>query len=213
MRDFYLFISALLLTACGPVSSGSSDSLFSDGQPGDLLFCVETESDGLGGAIAAVTEGKDQVGISHVAILADHQRVVEAAPDGGVRVVGLQEFLDEAHHDANGLPMVLAARLRDTTGVAASVCRALGYVGLPYDTLYLPDNSAIYCSELVQLSYQRNDGTPIFAQQPMTFRDSTGQISPFWSELYQAHGMEVPEGLPGTNPGGISRDQAIYFIH
>lgn len=204
-------LGVAMLSACTFVSKPVSTRQIL--QTGDLLFCLETQDDGLGGAIAAVTEGVGQQQISHVAIAVNDRQVVEATPRWGVRIITVSQFLAEAHHAADGSPLVVVGRLKDTTGVVASVDRALQYVGLPYDTLYLPDESAIYCSELVQLSYRRQDNTPVFEQQPMSFSDSSGQILPYWIDLYAAHGMQVPEGLPGTNPGALSRDTSIYIIN
>ncbi len=203
-------LGVAMLTACTFVRQPAST--VSVLQTGDLLFCIEDQDDGLGGAIAAVTEGVAQQSISHVAIAVNNRQVVEATPQGGVRTISLSQFLAESNHAADGSPLVAVGRLRDTTGVAASVRRALTYLSLPYDTLYLPDNAAIYCSELVQLSYLRPDGAAIFAQQPMSFSDAAGQIPAYWTTLYAAHGMTVPEGLPGTNPGALSRDTSIFIL-
>lgn len=227
-------LGVAMLSACTFVKqpANMTDRL----QTGDLLFCLETQEDGLGGAIAAVNEGIAQQNVSHVAIVVEGRgagpesqngmlvnetmpasqaeiHVIEATPQAGVRILSLSQFLTEAHHAADGSPLIIVGRLKDTTGVAASVRHAMTYLGLPYDTLYLPDETAIYCSELVQLSYRRPDGTAIFPQQPMSFSDSTGTILPYWIELYREHGMEVPEGLPGTHPATMSRDTAIVIIN
>lgn len=182
---------------------------------GDLLFCIETADQGLAAAISSVTQGADGAQVVHVAIVcrqcsADPQ-ILEASPSRGVWQTSLHDFLDHTEHDAQGNPLVIVGRLRDTLGVAASVRRAHQFIGLPYDTLYLPDDSQIYCSELVQLSYTRPDGSPIFPTIPMTFRDASGQIAPYWQQLYQQHGLPVPEGLPGSNPGALSRDTSIII--
>lgn len=201
-----------MLSSCAFVNPQGelSDKL----ERGDLLFCYETDDDGgLGGAIAAVTEGAEQLNITHVAVMMDDVRVLEATPRGGVRVINLSEFLKDAGSLPDGTPRVLASRLQDTTGVARSVERALTYVGRPYDFLYQPDDSAVYCSELVQLSFQRLDGTSVFEQQPMSFRDSTGEIAPYWVKLYADHQMEVPEGLPSTNPGALSRSSKVRKLY
>ena len=184
-------------------------------QRGDLLFCIEGEespAEGLGNAIAAVTNGAGNQSITHVAIVVDTTTVVEASPRHGVRVIHLAQFLADADHDPGGTPLVLAGRLRDTTGLSLSVERALQYVGRPYDFLYLPSDSAIYCSELVQLSYQRPDGSPVFAQEPMSFSDSTGHIAPYWLQHYAERGLAVPEGELGTNPGAMSRHDAVQML-
>lgn len=203
-------LGVAMLSACTFVRQPAStrQSL----QQGDLLFCVETRDDGLGGAIAAVTEGFDSQSISHVAIVANEREVVEAAPRGGVQIRPISQFLSAIPCADDGSPLVIVGRLQDTTGVAASVVRALQYVGLPYDTLYLPDASAIYCSELVQVSYRRPDGSAVFPQQPMSFSDASGCIPDYWTNLYAAHNMEVPEGWPGTNPGALSRDTSLIIF-
>lgn len=184
-------------------------------QDGDLLFCIEHAEQGLSAAIASVTQGADGARVVHVAIACHHNQqpmALETTPSRGVTLTPLNQFLTEAEHDDSGMPLVMVARLRDTLGVAASVCRAHAYLGLPYDTLYMPDTREIYCSELVQLSYQRPDGTHIFPTIPMSFSDATGRIAPYWQQLYSSRGLEVPEGLAGTNPGQLSRDSAIYLL-
>ena len=203
-------LGVTMLSACTFANPPGEEQL----QQGDLLFCIEEDgSEGLGGAIAAVTEGVASQSITHVAVVVDRVHVVEATPLEGVRVKDLSQWLADAGQGPDGKPLVVAGRLRDTLGLSASVERIMKYVGRPYDFLYQPDDSAIYCSELVQLSYQRPDGRPVFEQQPMSFSDSTGQIDPYWAELYAKHQMEVPEGAPGTNPGAMSRVSAIQILN
>ena len=193
-------------------------------QRGDLLFCIEQpDADGLGQAITSVTEGVGALAISHVAIYvgprqgsdaaaSDERWVIEAVPDGGVRLTRLEEFMEKAGRDAHDRPLLLEGRLRDTTDVPAMVERAMRYLGRPYDFLYEATDSAIYCSELVQISYLRSDGRAVFPTIGMTFRDASGHIAAYWRELYAAHGRPVPEGEPGTNPGQLSRDTALVII-
>jgi hypothetical protein len=78
----------------------------------------------------------------------------------------------------------------------------------------LPDNGRLYCSEMVGLAFQAaNEGQPFFQQQPMTFKDpSTGQFFPAWVEYYQQLNIPIPEGLPGCNPGGLSRSDKLETI-
>ena len=79
--------------------------------------------------------------------------VLEAAPEGGVRISPLREFLDGSVR-IGGRPAAVAMRLRDTAGLAASLRRAFGFLGLPYDCSFRPDNGKLYCSELVWESYR-----------------------------------------------------------
>ena len=85
-------------------------------------------------------------------------------------------------------------------------------VGKPYDDLYLPGDSAIYCSELVLLNYRSVSNRPIFDPIPMSFHDETGQVTDYWREFYAARGLEVPEGEPGSNPGELSRRPQVSIL-
>ena len=85
-------------------------------------------------------------------------------------------------------------------------------VGKPYDDLYVPGDSAIYCSELVQLNYRTVSNRLIFEPVPMSFHDKTGRVTDYWQEFYAQRGMTVPEGAPGTNPGELSRRQEVNII-
>lgn len=194
------------------------DRAQADVSEGDLLFCIESTTQGLAGAISAVTSGTDGAKVVHVAIAcrepeATSLSVLEASPSHGVWLTPFQDFISHCEHDAEGHPLVIIGRLRDTLGLAASVRRAHRYIGLPYDTLYMPDETEIYCSELVQLSFLRPDGSHIFPTIPMSFSDSSGSIAPYWQQLYGSRGLSVPEGLPGTNPGALSRDTSLFIYN
>ena len=96
--------------------------------------------------------------------------------------------------------------------MARSVRRCLMMVGKPYDDLYLPGDSAIYCSELVQMNYVTAAGETVFAPIPMSFHDRTGRLLDEWIDFYSRHGMQVPEGEPGSNPGELSRRRQVTII-
>ena len=107
------------------------------------------------------------------------------------------------------------------------------FLGRPYDDIFLPSDSAIYCSELVQKSFVFKDGLKerdhnvkevdskatgsgtkhfVFGTIPMSFHDSTGNVTEFWAKFYSARGLAVPEGEPGTNPGQLSRDPNVKIL-
>lgn len=183
---------------------------------GDLLFNVSLPKGGISDAITDVTQGYAKHPISHVAIVCKREGLtfaLEASGTHGVWLNPIDSFLVHADHTAEGKPMVIVGRLKERAQVAESVRRALTYLGRRYDTFYMPDDKEIYCSELVQLSYLDAEGKPVFPQQPMSFHDETGQVTAFWTEYYSAHGLSVPEGEPGTNPGGISRSEKIDIIY
>lgn len=214
-RGLSSLLSAFLLSGCVPAQEQATVNGV-ELQHGDLLFCVESAGEGLADAISSVTTGAEGAKVVHVAIACqdgDAMKVLEATPAHGVWLTSLEAFLEGTEKDEQGQPKVLVGRLTDTLGIAASVAHAREFIGLSYDTLYMPDASQIYCSELVQLSYHRLDGSAVFGTIPMSFSDSSGQIAPYWQKLYDSRGLPVPEGLPGTNPGALSRDEAIMLIY
>ena len=170
---------------------------------GDLLFCAQEK----GNNITDVTQGVGGMKIDHVAIF--HRQggrtfALEAI-HSGVGLTPIDSFM--ARREA-----VLAARLRDTLGVARSVERALGFIGRPYDFNFMPDDSAFYCSELVQKCYRDSRGELVFKPIPMSFHDKSGRITPYWHDYYARQGLQVPEGEPGSNPGDLSRSAAICIL-
>ena len=173
---------------------------------GDLLFaCSETDN-----AITAVTSGIDRLPIDHVAIVhriggdAGQLCVIEAVKPM-VSITPIDDFLS-----AN--PLLMVGRVNVDVDVDESIGRCLLMVGKPYDDIYMPGDSALYCSELVQLNYVDHDGALIFEPVPMSFHDSTGQVIDYWKEFYANRGMSVPEGAPGSNPGELSRRRQVSII-
>lgn len=182
--------------------------------PGDLLFEAGADTR-MTGAIRAATGREGELSFTHVAIVAGSGRadsVIEAATEGGVRILPLDEFLARASK-IGARPGVVAMRLRDTAGVKAAVRRARTFLGQPYDYAYRPDNGRMYCSELVWESYRAADGSPLFRAQPMRFRAADGTMPAFWRELFKALGEPVPEGVPGTNPNDMAHEACLREIY
>lgn len=161
-------------------------------RPGDLLFHVAEKPN----AITDVTPGM----IDHVAIVITKDSVIEAV-GRGVVTTPLDSLLAQPGQYIVG--KVCKADRKQ------SVHNARQYLGRAYDYLYLPDNADIYCSELVQFSYVNRHGQTIFQPIPMSFHDETGNITDYWKRFYAQHGMEVPEGKPGTNPGELSQRKEV----
>ena len=202
MKKSILYIGMLAASAaCHPLRTG------------DLLFQVGRES-AMSGAIAAATGENAPLPFTHVGIAvccAGGDSVLEATSPGGVRMTALHEFLDKsARHE--GRAVVVAMRLKDTTGLAASVARARSFMGRPYDYSFRPDNDRMYCSELVWESYRRPDGDPIFPTRPMNFRAADGSMPQFWIELFEKLGEEIPEGMPGTNPADMAQESVLREV-
>lgn len=158
-------------------------------RPGDLLFHVAPQDN----AITSVTPGM----IDHVALCINRDSVIEAIGTGVV-ITHIDTVLtrEEGHYLRGRIKGVDAKR---------TLQNARRYLGRPYDRLYLPNDSAIYCSELIQLSAVNHRGEALLETIPMSFHDATGRITDYWRTFYQQQGMSVPEGWPGTNPGELSQ--------
>lgn len=201
-KSLFLWLTLLLSAVCVSAQRLEGIGLGSLCE-GDLLFCAQEK----GNNITDVTQGVGGMKIDHVAIF--HRQ-------------GGRTFALEAIHSGVGLTptdsfmarreVVLAARLRDTLGVARSVERALRFIGRPYDFNFMPDDSAFYCSELVQKCYRDSRGELVFKPIPMSFHDQSGRITPYWHDYYARQGLQVPEGEPGSNPGDLSRSAAICIL-
>ena len=159
---------------------------------GDLLFHVVSQ----GNAITDVTPGM----IDHVAIVTERDSVIEAVGKG-VKMTPIDSLRQQDGH-------YLVGRVKGIDS-KQSIANAKHYLGRPYDRLYLPDNDAIYCSELVQLSFVDKHGKRLFSPIPMSFHDASGHITPYWQQFYEEQGMEVPEGWPGSNPGELSKRREV----
>lgn len=193
-----IFIILALLVGCS-----SSGVAVSDLRDGDLLFVVNHA----GNNITSVTDGVDGLGIDHVAVYAGGE-VIEAIPVKGVVESSLDSFLVRLSEKE----ALLVGRVKGLDA-KTSVGNARKFIGLPYDDIFMPGDSAVYCSELVQMSYVSKKGTkPVFGTIPMSFHDSTGLVTDFWTKFYAARGLSVPEGEPGTNPGQISRDPNVRIL-
>lgn len=205
----------VLAVAILSIVTGCSNGIvsISDLCDGDLLFVVNEN----GNNITEVTRGADNHKIDHVAIFAEGN-IIEAVPEFGVVESPLDSFMVRLSECES----ILVGRV-DGLDVDASVANARKLLGKPYDDIFMPSDSAIYCSELVQKSFVFVDGSNerkgevdkvpnVFGTIPMSFHDSTGNVTEFWTQFYAARGLEVPEGEPGTNPGQLSRDSNVRII-
>ncbi len=205
----------IAVLAAGAVLGGGCDRRDSGLKKGDLLFRADG-SDAISEAIQGVSDGYEGMRFSHAGILdiqGEDTTVIEAV-FSGVRRTPLGEFLSHAAM-REGRPAVLVERLRPPYDVlsASAVERASGFIGRPYDEAFLPDNDAYYCTELIQASYLDGGGNPLFASRPMTFRDNrTGEIPQAWTDFFEARGLDIPEGVPGTNPGDMAVDTVLYEV-
>ena len=192
---------ALLLVACS-----RQEPTFS----GDLIFVEGAASGAMDQAIMGSTGTMVHVGI--IEGCNDSLFVIDAAPKSGVSRRPLNVFL-EAQKDENGhLPNVSIMQLKDNHDARKFVAKAKSLCGAEYDFTFLPDNGKYYCSELVYECYQRN-GKPIFEAVPMNFRNAEGEFDPYWVELFEAQGMEIPQGVPGTNPDDLFHSPLLVPVY
>ena len=193
MKKTLLAIACLtvIIMSCGQTN---------DVLDGDLLFCIADEDN----EITDVTQGIDGMKIEHVGIYYN-KSVIEATRSKGVCVTPIDSFI------RHNVGRVIVGRV-ESADIRLSIENVLKYKGLPYDTLFMPDDRAMYCSELVQKSYVRSDSMLIFSPIPMSFHDDSGNITPFWTDFYKQRGMDVPEGMPGSNPGELSRRKSVRII-
>jgi len=200
----FLSLTFYLTGMAGVNDFGTTDMLHN----GDLLFFAQASG---GNAITQVTNGTDDLQIDHVAILYRSQQgdsVIEAIHKGVV-LSSLDSVEARAHRNNE---RIIVGRITCDFDTLQSLRIAKTHLGKPYDFYFEPTDSAIYCSELVQLSYVTHHGNAIFNTIPMSFHTPDGKILPYWTEYYRRAGKNVPEGEPGTNPGQLSRSENISII-
>ena len=175
---------------------------------GDLVFvCADTT--GMDAAISDATADDNTVNYSHVGIIEvtpdSGAFVIDATPKYGVSRRPLQQFVEE-----NGTCHFY--RLKGYDNGNEWVAKAKSCIGLPYDFYFLPDNGKYYCSELVADVCVDADGNPIFKAQPMNFRAADGTIPDYWVNWFDSLGVEVPQGVLGTNPNDIVNSRRIMKL-
>lgn len=199
-KRFCIILVICMITGCGmrmaaqPIDGALRQKEL---RSGDLLFVSDLT--GMGRAVQQST------GVyTHVAIVervGDSLFIIDATQKRGVARRPIDStFAAHMPVDAYSLD-----RPFDTAAVIA-LARAL--VGSPYDNAFLPYNGAYYCSELVQAVFLA-DGKPLFASAPMKWRDAKGRIPRYWKRHFKRLGMNVPEGVPGTNPSDMARSTLL----
>lgn len=213
MQRVFLLTIGLLVAVLATAAKGFQEPVSMDTtllQEGDLLFVASARPN----AITDVTCGFGGRMVSHVAIVhraASGIEILEAV-HRGVTLTPIRAWLAADGQRNSDCRHVYVGRLCHRKGVEASVQRALRYVGRPYDFYFDPGDSALYCSELVQLCYKRPSGRLVFTPIGMSFHNSKGHITDFWKQYYARVGRQVPEGAPGSNPGQLSRSRRLRIV-
>lgn len=175
---------------------------------GDLLF-INVHCGPMCEAINAVTEGFEGNVFNHVGMVYSNNNqdfyVYEAISKGVVKTP-LNDFL-------NRIDVVYKGSIKEPyehlIPLAAQFCES--QLGVPYDNDFIYDNGKYYCSELLYDAFlAANHNEAFFQLFPMTYKEpDSDQFFPVWMEHFAQQGIEIPEGKPGCNPGGMSLDEKI----
>lgn len=208
MKRFYPILLFILALSCQQPLLRNGDLVFV-GLPLDYNADTTTMSS----AISAATGG-DGHNIIHVAIAevkGDSTWIIDATIKRGVDRHPLDTFLADFTLRDGSLPELIVARVKGIDADKA-VIRAKDYCGREYDKCFLPDNEDLYCSELVQLCYLDEAGEQVFDSVPMNFCAPDGTMPPYWTWLFGLLGMDVPQGVTGTNPQGMYESNNIEYV-
>jgi len=205
----FVFLTLILIIGCG----NRNDCL----RNGDLLFVrlpsgYDAETGTMDAAISSSTGDGESGNLIHVAIVevkADSVWVIDATIKHGVDRHPMDTFLTDFTLRNGSYPDFIIKRVKGIDTDSA-VERAKALCGRGYDVRFLPDNDEFYCSELVQACYLDADGKPIFASEPMNWLAPDGTMPPYWEWLFGQLGMDVPQGLPGTNPQQMFTSKYLY---
>ena len=193
-------------------------------QDGDLVFvCADTT--GMDAAISEATANDNFVNYSHVGIIECTKEgafVIDATPKYGVSRRPLRQFVAEngtCHYYRimfwPASPEVFFNTTLDKYMREEWISKAKSYVGLSYDPYFQPDNGKFYCSELVADCYFVPDvdkWIPYFKPQPMNFQSPDGTIPEYWVNLFDSLGVEVPQGVLGTNPNDLAKTAGMQRL-
>lgn len=213
MKKVLLILATFLLAVgCG----NGNDRL----RNGDLIFVglpvgYDAETGSMDAAISSATGEEGGVNLIHVAIAevkADSVWIIDATIAHGVDRHPLDTFLTDFTLRDGSYPEFIVKRVRGIDADAA-VERAKALCGRGYDVRFLPDNEELYCSELVQVCYLDADGKPLFKSEPMNWLAPDGTMPRYWEWLFGQLGMEVPQGVQGTNPQMMSASDNLITIN
>ncbi len=185
--------------------------------PGDLLF-QQWDNSPFAQAINKVTHGRDSIDYAHVGLVVMDKGelwVLEAIQTEGVTLTPLYTFLYASTTDS-GLPRVSVGRLKEdyTEAIPEILDWAQGKLDYAYDTLFVYGNDRYYCSELLLDAFNAQVGEEVFSLAPMTFKDPASQeFFSIWVKYFAEMRKPIPEGMPGINPGLMSRSEKLDIVH
>lgn len=207
MLRYLCFALLALCTMNQRAAAQSSPAL----KAGDLLF-QNLACGPLCDAINSVTKGYADQKFSHMGMicLRNDSLLVMEASGKDVHLTPLSQFLSRSAE-----PVYVGRLLAQYRSLIPKAIQfSMQQLGTPYDDQYLYDNGKYYCSELIYDAFKAaNAGQPFFRLYPMTYKapGATGYF-PVWKAYFDRLQMDVPEGLPGCNPGGISLSEKIEIL-
>lgn len=214
-RASIFFISSIILLSCNNNQKNNGFKL----KQGDLLF-QNTGTDTIDNAIKEVTATSMAKNYSHVGMAMKKEGqwfVLEAIPKEGICQTPLTKFLNRNKNKFNKSQTTVA---RLDPYYQPYISKAIEYgierIDTPYDEIFLWDDDAYYCSELVYKMFSTQeiprDSIP-FLTHPMTFNDNTGNPMSSWVSYYKERKHEIPEGIEGTNPNLMASSPHIKFVY
>ena len=188
-------------------------------QTGDLVFMgipqdYSISEESMDGAISAAT-GDGGLNLIHVAIIEmadDGPYIIDATLKYGTDRHPLDSTIRQFTLKGGEQPVYIVKRLKDNKLAKEWIEKAKSFCGQPYDMRFLPDNGAMYCSELVRESFLGTEGEYLFDEKPMNWKNEKGEIPVYWTQLFALLGMDVPQGVPGTNPQDMSKSPLLETV-
>lgn len=206
MKRRRIILATLCLTTFFLMASCRNGSPY---RTGDLVFVAGIDANAMDHAIMGSTGAMVHVGI--IDVEGDSVFVIDVAPKTGVSRRSFHQFAEAQQYGSEEIPTMTVMRLKNRRGVKSFVAKAKTLYGAAYDFTFLPDNGLYYCSELVHDCYVR-DGEPVFKAYPMDFRNADGEYDPFWVNLFASEGMEIPQGVFGTNPDALFHSDLLKHV-
>ncbi len=180
---------------------------------GDLVF-QDLDCGPLCDAIEAVTEGYKGRDFSHVAIIIKENNRLRAVEAIGTEVRSIS--IDSLFLRTPSKNKYLIMRLNDEYQyLSKNISKnSLKYIGKKYDDRFIMNNDSLYCSELVYEVFNASvKNEQIFHLQEMTYKEpGTDKFFQAWIDYYKSLNSIIPEGLPGINPGLISRSAYLHIV-
>lgn len=175
---------------------------------GDLLF-ININCGPMCDAINAVTVGFEGNDFNHMGMIVSENNayfVYEAIGKAVVKTP-IKEFISYTKE-----PIYLGKLKNEYRKlIPAALLFSEKQLGVPYDNDFIYDNGKYYCSELIYDAFKfANNSKPFFQLFPMTYKEPNSEdFFQVWQEHFKKQGIDIPEGKPGCNPGGMSLDEKI----